>query len=959
MNEIKFNEQLEYLRHISMKMKKAFESEVELVNQLNAISEKSKILLYNTYKNTEGKVKNIRKKVSEILISRDIQLSELETIIKEAKAKDPKSFATMYQHWYKMLYMFLFSDDKVRIDEALTYISKSIIESLNANEYLIPKYFDFSGERQTGSTRCWFAFINKTHSSQTTAKQLYLNIDDGMVEYSFYDRPSGGSEDKKTLNKNTPFVFSDLLSVFQKHKSKVFEDVWTLPINYWRIGTTDNDTKTYWNEMVSESKVCIGWPEIGDLGTTNVRNKDDIAKLLEKAGTYQENKNDGTKTRKAGEIFNFYKQIKEGDIILAQNGWKVLGIGRVIGPYRFNEDADFPHEKEVEWLILNLDLRNEEGNLTTVCQIKNEAKISEINKLIKRQPMTQESNLLNYFEAKRPLNQILYGPPGTGKTYHTINNAIAIINPKFDLNQPRESIKEEYDRLAKADQIVFTTFHQSMSYEDFIEGIKPLKPQSDDQFVKYEVQNGFFKKACSLAAFNCYEAVMEAKDDPIEYSFDDLYEAFIGSIQEQLKQQKPPIYQSLRGREVEVKAVNSNHSIIARAKNSVAPSSAPLTKENLQKLYDRFKTIDQIKDLGEVRETVQILPRITEFYAVFKGLKDFEENFEPDQQLILEAKEAGGLNIDEIEKNFEAGVYRQAMLECGEGNKTGSPVVVIIDEINRGNVSQIFGELITLIEEDKRIGKPESLEVMLTYSKKMFGVPPNLYIIGTMNTADRSVEALDTALRRRFSFEEIPPRPELVSPQRKIWEMWWKYPDIEWWEEPYKSVEANLYALLGISKNDQPDTNLWKKMKLEKMREDQIEKFKGVKCTGINLQKLLETINQRIEKLLDRDHQIGHSYFMSVASLDDLKVAFQNKIIPLLQEYFFGDYGKIGLVLGNGFVQKKNGDEDSFPFAKFDDYEDAGDLQTRDVFELIHYAPPSAKTDEDFINAINLLINKN
>nr|WP_324496965.1 hypothetical protein [Haliscomenobacter sp.] len=145
-------------------------------------------------------------------------------------------------------------------------------------------------------------------------------------------------------------------------------------------------------------------------------------------------------------------------------------------------------------------------------------------------------------------------------------------------------------------------------------------------------------------------------------------------------------------------------------------------------------------------------------------------------------------------------------------------------------------------------------------------------------------------------------------------------------------------------------------MKLEKMREDQIEKFKDVKCTGINLQKLLETINQRIEKLLDRDHQIGHSYFMSVASLDDLKVAFQNKIIPLLQEYFFGDYGKIGLVLGKGFVWKK---DDSFSFAKFDYYEDAGDLQARDVFELIRYAPPSAKTDEDFINAINLLMNKN
>lgn len=188
--------------------------------------------------------------------------------------------------------------------------------------------------------------------------------------------------------------------------------------------------------------------------------------------------------------------------------------------------------------------------------------------------------------------------------------------------------------------------------------------------------------------------------------------------------------------------------------------------------------------------------------------------------------------------------------------------MLIIDEINRGNVSQIFGELITLIEEDKRLGNAEAIQVRLPYSKDSFGVPPNVYILGTMNTADRSVEALDTALRRRFSFIEMPPCYSLIRTDGK--------------------------AKDGI-------------------------------INGIDLSLLLEIINKRIEKLLDKDHMIGHSYFLNISTLNDLKSTFQNKIIPLLQEYFYGDYGKIGLVIGAGFFEiNENQIEEDF-FAPFDE----------------------------------------
>lgn len=397
-------------------------------------------------------------------------------------------------------------------------------------------------------------------------------------------------------------------------------------------------------------------------------------------------------------------------------------------------------------------------------------------------------------EESFPLNQILYGPPGTGKTY--------LLQKKY------------FDR--------FTIKETAFTREQYLEQI--------------------------VSELNWWQVISIAVLDIGVAKVNDIFEHEFVKIKASLSSSKtirPTIWGQLQSHTVlDCPHVNVSNRSEPLYFNKNEASEWSIDNELVKQYYpEAIELLASTKNYTpEIGSSIKNYEFIT-FHQSF-SYEDFIEGIKPKM-------EDGDTDIS---YEIKDGVFKKLCLKA-EADPTNK-YALFIDEINRGNVSAIFGELITLIEDDKRIGAANELRVKLPYSRKDFGVPSNLYIIGTMNTADRSVEALDTALRRRFCFEELLPNTSLLQDR-----------------------EFN----------------------------------------GFNLKEVLETINERIELLLDRDHTIGHSYFLKVASNDTkaLQSVFENNIIPLLQEYFYHDYEKIALVLGEGFVSLRTEKETQIRFASF------------------------------------------
>jgi len=569
------------------------------------------------------------------------------------------------------------------------------------------------------------------------------------------------------------------------------------------------------DDMLRRSVVAVGFADHIDMTEYYLLPHIEIINYLNSEG----------EEKKSQTALKHFLSLKPGDLIAIKSdgspkgnkGYlKIVGYAEVIekGGVVYEYDPDrLAHIVHVRYLTPKISEEFDIGGYgSTIHKISNKDKIKQIfpSKFTNSTSIMPEEKQLS-------LNTILYGPPGTGKTYKLKNEYFA----QFTDEHSTQSNMEFYQELAKeltwreAIGVVLLDLNNATVDEIFNHPLIQANCQISDntkpkRMIRWRLRT-YSKEDCThIQCKNRRDPQLFIKDENEVWSID------VRSA----KDEDPDLFDAL----------------------------------------DRYKTfVPQRKQ--EKRYT------FTTFHQSF-SYEDFIEGIKP--HLSDEKEDTEDSSYQDVKYHIADGIFKKI---CDKAKKNPQKdYAIFIDEINRGNIANIFGELITLIEEDKRMDAPNYISTTLPYSKKEFGVPKNLYIIGTMNTADRSVEALDTALRRRFSFVEMNPQPQLLSDSNYI-------------------------------------------------------------LNDFDLEKLLTTINSRIEKLLDKDYCIGHSYFMTIKDREEplleLRDIFSNKIIPLLQEYFYGDWGKILLVLGKGFITKKN---NSVKFLGTDQYSDSDEFEEKPIY---------------------------
>lgn len=642
--------------------------------------------------------------------------------------------------------------------------------------------------------------------------------------------------------------------------SEIF-DAFGDPRDYWVRSTRERENRVYPTKpligfILNKTKLNGGWGE-----------QSDAAARLHNAGFIIVDQNDQPTERPER-----YEHLMEG-----ANRIRLCALNYFIEPAR--ENAARQVSIRAGDLAAAMGLKDAFPNICQALGGEKFQNLAQVPPPTSTEPNPSSSTVFTYTLNSQPeadtvtdtnkapspsaVNLILYGPPGTGKTYQTAWEAVRLCvgaEATTELKDDRDALTAEYRRLTNEGRIEFLTFHQSLSYEEFVEGLRPSIGDDDlegpDETAggtgfRLKCHEGIFKRISERARLDQGESGgtqrldrsarvfkvalgrRHVEDERIRYGLDnDLIHLGWGEDIDWSDER-----------------FDEFNEIFAEWRSKKNPEASG-HDGNIVCTFS-FRADMQVGDyvvVSDGRDRIQAFGQVSgEYYfdpdaTYHPHRRKMEWLWRSDEGTDRSRFYPNGFRRHSVYKLNQSLIDWDALEEITFGEdtslrgKVGRDYVLIIDEINRANISKVFGELITLLEQDKRLGAQNEVRVQLPYSKKRFGVPPNLHIVGTMNTADRSIALLDTALRRRFTFQELMPDPTVLS-------------------------------------------------------ED---------VGGINLRALLSTINERIEYLFDREHQIGHAYFTSCHSRADVEDVMRHKVIPLLAEYFYEDWAKVAAVLGDG-----------------------------------------------------------
>ncbi len=692
-------------------------------------------------------------------------------------------------------------------DYKLDYVGKSTISEIVG--YLFPEQFTFYNSRSRDALKA--LEVDLQLPRKVSLGETLLRYSESIQEiYKLYKEIVG----RKTniplsfeIDQFFSYLSENVSCGDEKDANKSSQRQFDEGTKFWTYSPGEGGSD--WEYCRKNGVAIIGWEELGDLSHFETKDalKDHYTEVFKQEGSGKNN---------ITTCWNFANTLKEGDIIFAKAGRsKLLGAGKVSIGYDFKEgQGHCSHYVKVDWF--SKEEKDYNKSIFAIKTLTDVTKYTDFVQMLLEDSKTQEVSLdiKTSIDVDPNLNTIFFGPPGTGKTYEVRKRAVEIIEGE---SVSDEEYMDKYNSYVQDGRIKFITFHPNYGYENFVEGIFPQEDSGDEGNVSYETRDGSFKSMCEDALAELLE--IRSTSNSFENEFEIAFKIFVDEIEESSNQLA--LKTQSQNKEFLVEYVEKTDGV------NVCPESGRkmrISKKRLKEIYVDLRS----RNISDPKRT-DISKRSLRAYSVSIMSKILSYDVK---------SETASVRLDKHIRPFD-------ILSNGKyGVKDNAePYVLVIDEINRGNIASIFGELITLIEPTKRIGAQEELTVELPVSKSIFGVPSNLYILGTMNTADRSVESLDMALRRRFGFEAFYPRYDLKALSTEI--------------------------------------------------------------EGVKLSKLLETINLRIQCLKDQDYSVGHSYFFGVKSKKDLVEVFENKVVPLLQEYFFDDWEKIGLILGKDVVIKK------------------------------------------------------